>query len=218
MTTNTHIAAQARSLAESHDSIAEVLLAGSHTFVSRNRGHLAKNTADLLRQCAQALEAAELGEGKADARAAQLEWFALVAHWYINASDQELTEQGQERVDALKQVHLLSEQLEKAGFEFSTPPQAPALDAQGEAIPVANSRPLREYLKERIATMTPGQLAEFVEARERIQSSISAPPPPAVGKPLSEQETPSNFESMPLEAMKPEWRQMMVDANEKVRK
>lgn len=49
----------------------------------------------------------------------QLEWFALAAHWYINASDRELAEQGQDRVDALKQVHLLSGHLEASGFKFA---------------------------------------------------------------------------------------------------
>lgn len=53
---NADLAAKARSFAESHDSVAEVILATSSTFVSLNRAGLAKNTADLLRQVAVALE------------------------------------------------------------------------------------------------------------------------------------------------------------------
>lgn len=77
----------------------------------------------LLQQAADALESPErvLGE----AVRTQLEWFALAAHWHINASDRELAEQGQARGDALKQVHLLSGHLEASGFKFATPsPQA----------------------------------------------------------------------------------------------
>lgn len=64
-------------------------------------------------------------DAQGDAVRTQLEWFALAAHWYINASDRELAEQGQARGDALKQVHLLSGHLEASGFKFATPsPQA----------------------------------------------------------------------------------------------
>ena len=65
MTTNTdklaaHMALRERafSLAESQDSIADVRLAGAPTFVSTHSGNLARNTANTLRELAQALEAA----------------------------------------------------------------------------------------------------------------------------------------------------------------
>lgn len=49
-----------------------------------------------------------------------------------------------------------------------------ALAAQPGSVP--DSRPLRDYLKERIANMTPEQLAAFESARARIQESLAAAP------------------------------------------
>lgn len=150
---NTHIAAQARRLAESHDSIAEVLLAGSPTFVSRNRGNVAKNTADLLRQCAQAIEAAELGKAECG-----------------------------------------NTPYDEGPFTLASP-QAPALDAQGEAAIDLNSlhvalRHMGEI--ERRPARGVGDLQYHASQAANIIRDFlrapSAPLPHAVGKPLSDSE------------------------------
>jgi len=153
MTTNTHIAARLRNFAE--DFADPPVEFGKHT---------GSRAYELILEAAQALEAAELGEGKAQGRPCKVGG-ACVATKTSPCACRDLPS--------------------------PTPPQAPALDAQGELVTVR----LPTLTAEQAADVSWCLSAALVDAGRiddgrmlMFVGEAVTPPPPAVGKPLSEKQ------------------------------
>jgi len=115
-----------------------------------------------------------------------IERYAQAAHWYINASDNELREQCDTREAAVRRVHAIEAELLAQGFEFlSATPPAPAQPAEvpeGWHVLHVESKSFDNFITAMDRAERKGYLPDAV-VNEWLQFDYNTPAPPTQPSP-----------------------------------